>query len=141
MAARFVPVTFGGNHDVTRLRSRLLDPSHLDVVLAVLFTVPGTPCVYYGDEWAATGEKVDGPGGDDAIRPRFSDLVRDAEVEDRYRHWIRFRRDRPWLTTATLEVVEVANERLRYVVTDSRSAEAVEVVLDLAGDTTVTVRG
>jgi cyclomaltodextrinase len=138
MAERFVPVTFGGNHDVTRLSSRLVDPAHLDVVLAVLFTVPGSPCVYYGDEWGATGEKVEGPAGDDAIRPRFGDLVPDAAVEAPYRRWIRFRHERPWLTTAALEIVDVANQRLRYVVSDE--ASSVEVEIDLTASPAVTVR-
>ena len=136
MAERFVPVTFGGNHDVTRLASRLVEPAHLDTVLAVLFTVPGTPCVYYGDEWGARGEKVDGPGGDDAVRPRLDDLVhqRDVGLEDRHRWWIAFRRDRPWLTRATLEVGAVANEQLSFVVRDRGSDRAVAVGLALSGE-------
>ena len=140
MAASFVPVTFGGNHDVTRLASMLADRAHVEVVLAVLFTVPGSPCVYYGDEWGATGVKVDGAGGDDAIRPHFDDLTPDSSVEDRYRHWIAFRRERPWLTTGVLEVGEVANERLSYVVTDRHSERSVSVDLDLSGEVRVTVR-
>lgn len=141
MADAFVPVTFGGNHDVTRLASQLRDRSHLAVVLAVLFTVPGTPCVYYGDEWAATGVKVDGPRGDDAIRPRLDDLVREPTVEDLHRQWIAFRRERPWLTTATLEVGEVTNERLSYVVTDRGWDRSLAVTLDLDdGSAAVTER-
>ena len=133
MAETFVPVTFGGNHDVTRTASMLADPVHLDVVLAVLFTVPGTPCVYYGDEWAATGVKVDGPGGDDAVRPRFDELVPDPEAEDRHRRWIGFRRERPWLTTGVLEVGAVANEQLAYVVRARDAHAAIAVGLDLSG--------
>ena len=141
MAASFVPVTFGGNHDVTRLASMLAERTHAEVVLAVLFTVPGSPCVYYGDEWGATGVKVDGAGGDDAVRPRFEDLARDRSVEDRSRHWITFRRERPWLTTGILEVGEVANERLSYVVTDRDSDRSVTVELDLSDGVRVTERG
>jgi cyclomaltodextrinase / maltogenic alpha-amylase / neopullulanase len=130
MAASFVPVTFTGNHDVTRLATRLSDPAHLELVLAVLFTVPGTPCVYYGDEWAAAGTKVDGAGGDDAIRPRFDDLVADGFVEGRYRRWIAFRRDRPWLTRATLDLGPVVDDRLPYVVRAGTKAIAVSLDLD-----------
>src|ERR1700704_5553567 len=44
-----VPLTFVGNHDVTRLASRLADPELLGHALAVLFGVAGVPAVYYGD--------------------------------------------------------------------------------------------
>jgi cyclomaltodextrinase len=69
----FVPLTFVGNHDVTRIASRLGDPRHLPHALAVLFTVGGTPSVYAGDEQAFTGVKEDRAGGDDAVRPAFPD--------------------------------------------------------------------
>ena len=133
MAASFVPVTFGGNHDVTRLATMLTDRSNVAVVLAVLFSVPGSPCVYYGDEWGATGRKVDGPGGDDAVRPRFDDLDRDGTTEDLHRRWIAFRRQRPWLTTGVLEVGAVANEQLSFVVSGRDGTRAVAIALDLSG--------
>src|SRR4051794_1006846 len=44
----FVPLTFVGNHDVTRLPSKLDDVRHLPHALAVLFTVSGTPSIYAG---------------------------------------------------------------------------------------------
>ncbi|PZA19033.1 alpha-amylase family protein, partial [Modestobacter versicolor] len=67
----FAPLTFVGNHDVTRIASRLTEPAHLPHALAVLFTVGGTPSVYAGDEQAFTGVKEDRAGGDDAVRPPF----------------------------------------------------------------------
>ncbi|MFB4273809.1 alpha-amylase family glycosyl hydrolase [Nonomuraea sp. MTCD27] len=71
MLATFAPQTFTGNHDVTRLASRLDDPRHLGHALAVLFTVGGVPSVYYGDELGLRGVKEEREGGDDAIRPAF----------------------------------------------------------------------
>src|SRR4051812_9825491 len=44
----FVPMTFVGNHDVTRIASALPDRRHLPHAQAVLFLVGGTPTVYYG---------------------------------------------------------------------------------------------
>src|SRR6185312_15118312 len=67
----FVPQTFVGNHDVTRLATRLDDERHLGHALAILFTVAGVPSVYYGDEQAFQGLKEERAGGDDAIRPAF----------------------------------------------------------------------
>ena len=54
---RFLPQTFVGNHDVTRLASRLTDPRHLPRPLALLFTLPGVPTVYYGDESASPASR------------------------------------------------------------------------------------
>lgn len=51
----FRPFTFIGNHDVTRIATKVgADKAILAAVL--LGTVGGTPCVYYGDEQAFRGE-------------------------------------------------------------------------------------
>ena len=134
----FAPVTFVGNHDVTRLASRLHDPALLGPALAVLLTVPGVPCTYYGDELAWEGRVEGRPGGDDAVRPPLPSAptpanARQAEALRLHRELIALRRDRPWLTGAGLEVVEVSNPRLTYTVTDPRGAGRLLVTLDLAG--------
>ena len=67
----FVPLTFVGNHDVTRIASALTDDRHLPHALVVLMTCGGTPSIYAGDEQAFRGIKEHRPGGDDAIRPAF----------------------------------------------------------------------
>ena len=66
-----MPQTFTGNHDVTRLASRLTDERHVGHALAVLLTVGGIPSIYYGDEQAFRGVKQERAGGDDEIRPAF----------------------------------------------------------------------
>jgi cyclomaltodextrinase len=129
-----VPLTFVGNHDVTRILSRLDDPAVLGHALAVLFTVPGTPAVYYGDELGFTGVKEQREGGDDAIRPVLPVPVpqpspEQAGVLELYRSLIALRRERPWLTTATATVVELANLRARVVV--SAPGHALTTVLNL----------
>lgn len=127
----FAPLTFVGNHDVTRIASRLTDPRHLDHALAVLLTVPGTPCVYAGDELGLTGVKEEREGGDDAVRPAFpadpADLAGTGEaVLRRHQELIGLRRRHPWLHDATLEVLHVSDPLLCYVV---RSGEGALVVV------------
>lgn len=61
-------LSFCDNHDVTRIASILQDKKQLDALYAVLFCMPGIPCVYYGSEWGAEGEKHQ---GDPALRPCF----------------------------------------------------------------------
>jgi glycosidase len=67
----FAPLIFVGNHDVTRLASRLIDHRHLPHALAILLTSGGTPSIYAGDQQAFLGVKENRAGGDDAIRPAF----------------------------------------------------------------------
>lgn len=67
---------FTDNHDVSRLATILKNKRHLPLVYALLFGMPGIPCVYYGSEWGAEGDKKD---GDDALRlsypePLFNEL-------------------------------------------------------------------
>jgi len=114
LAAEFAPVTFVGNHDVTRIASQLNDPRHLELALAVLFTVPGVPCVYYGDELGWTGEKTTGVGGDDAIRPPLPAELQPRPQLDQHRRWIEFRRAHPQLTDAPLEVLDKTNATIAY---------------------------
>lgn len=112
MLATFPPVTFVGNHDVTRIASQLRDPGHLDAALAILFGVGGTPCVYYGDEHGWTGVKEHRPGGDDAIRPPLAAPPPAAgDPRDLHARLIGLRRARPWLTGADIEVEELSNTR------------------------------
>ncbi len=60
--------SFADNHDVTRLATNLRDKRHLPLAYAVLFAMPGIPCLYYGSEWGAEGDKRE---GDAALRPCF----------------------------------------------------------------------
>ena len=136
VAGEFVPVTFAGNHDVTRLASQLNDPRLLGPALAVLFTVPGVPCVYYGDELGWRGVKEHRAGGDDAIRPALP-ATPDASDEtarsalELHRSLIAFRTTRPWLTGAAIEVVEVRNQQISFKV--SAGDDVLLTLLDLSG--------
>ncbi len=61
-------LTFVDNHDVSRVASILQNENHLPLIYGLLFTMPGIPCVYYGSEWGAKGDKKD---GDPGLRPCF----------------------------------------------------------------------
>ncbi len=115
----FVPQTFVGNHDVTRIASRIERPEHLPHAVVILFTVAGTPSVYYGDEQGYHGVKEERLGGDDQIRPvlpespsAFSGLGR--WVHDLYVELIGVRRRHPWLHDAVTRTRQVSNEVLVY---------------------------
>ncbi len=44
-----------GSHDTARIRSRLGDPALVEVAAGLMATYPGTPFVFAGDEYGATG--------------------------------------------------------------------------------------
>ncbi len=134
----FAPLTFIGNHDVTRIASRLTDPALLAHAVVVLLTVGGTPSIYYGDEQGYRGIKEDRAGGDDDVRPLFpagpeelSGVGRPAyEV---HQELIGVRRRHPWLHRATAEVLHLSNEALAYRVSDPTDGGRMLVVaLNLA---------
>ena len=61
-------LSFVDNHDVSRIASVLQMPQHLPLIYALMFAMPGIPCVYYGSEWGAKGDKRE---GDPALRVSF----------------------------------------------------------------------
>ena len=118
-----MPLTFVGNHDVTRIASKLTDERHLAHALAVLLTVGGTPSIYAGDEQAFRGVKEDRDAGDDAVRPPFPATPPELAPFGRptfrlHQELIGLRRRHPWLHQAKTRVVHLANEQLVYEVSD-----------------------
>lgn len=135
----FVPQTFVGNHDVTRIRSRLTDDRHLGHAIALLAVLPGVPSVYYGDEQGYTGTKEEREGGDDQVRPsmpaRPGELSRLGEpVLEMYRRLLAIRRRHPWLVRATAEVVAVTNETIVVSCTSEAGGGHHEIALALNVD-------
>ncbi len=121
MLDAFVPLTFVGNHDVTRIASAIHDERHLPHALVTLFTVAGTPSVYYGDEQAFRGTKQERVGGDDAIRPQFPSSPADLSPlgESTYRlhqELIGLRRRHPWLHGARTTTLHLTNTAPLYEV-------------------------
>ncbi len=72
---------FVDNHDVLRAATALKERRNLKNLYTLLFTIPGIPCVYYGSEYAAEGDKSE---LDYRLRPCIDDIPRRAE--DLYAH-------------------------------------------------------
>jgi cyclomaltodextrinase len=131
----FVPMTFVGNHDVTRIASRLENTRHLEHALVVLLTTGGTPSVYAGDESAYRGIKEERFGGDDAVRPEFASPLMgvDDQGHDVYRlhqYLIGLRRRHPWLHTARTSPLRLANRQYVYRTGDGSNALLVALNVD-----------
>ncbi|MEV6344284.1 alpha-amylase family glycosyl hydrolase [Actinoplanes sp. NPDC051851] len=135
-----LPLTFVGNHDVTRIATRLDDERHLGHALALLFTVGGSPSVYYGDEQAFRGLKEERAGGDDAIRPAFPDRPDELApygwpTYRLHQRLIGLRRRHAWLSRATTTPLHLTNTALAL---RSSSGDDRIVTLLNVGDTAVT---
>ncbi|MEO5744778.1 MAG: alpha-amylase family protein [Terracoccus sp.] len=139
----FVPYTFIGNHDVTRIASQIDDERHHAHATVLLFVLGGTPAVYYGDEAGLTGVKQERFGGDDAIRPALPDdpaeLIRSNPAAFAlYQQLIGLRRRLPWLHRATSTTTTIDNHQLVLEVT---SGDDLVVVALNIGDETLVVNG
>jgi cyclomaltodextrinase len=132
-----VPLTFVGNHDVTRIASQIPDARHLAHALVVLFTVGGHPSIYSGDEQAFRGVKEQRAGGDDEVRPVFPARPEDLSpigggTYGLHQQLIGLRRRSPWLVRASTTVERVENTALVYRSADRDDpSRAIRVVLNL----------
>jgi cyclomaltodextrinase len=133
--ASFAPLTFIGNHDVTRIASRLENPKHLAHALVILLTIGGIPSVYAGDEFGFRGVKEERYGGDDAVRPEFGSPPAPldafgAEVWALHQYLIGLRRRHAWLHAATTTALQLDNQHYVY---ETRSGDdALLVALNIA---------
>ncbi len=117
----FSPWNFVGNHDTTRIATQLTDKRLLPHALVLLFTLPGIPAVYAGDEQRATGRTYDRVGGDAKVRRPLK--YRPGELKGErlciwnlHRELIAFRRAHPWLVTGKLGVSHTDNRLITYEV-------------------------
>ncbi len=74
--------SFVDNHDVERAATALKEKRNLFNLYTLLFTMPGIPCVYYGSEYGAEGDKSD---FDYRLRPCIDEIDREKHPE-LYRH-------------------------------------------------------
>jgi len=133
--ATFAPLTFIGNHDVTRIANRLTDSRHRPHAMVIQMTTGGVPSIYAGDEYGYRGVKEDRFGGDDAVRPEFpaapESVGREAGgVLRLHQFLIGLRRRHPWLHGAATEAVVVDNRR--YVYISRHGDDALLVALNIA---------
>ncbi|GAA1973629.1 alpha-amylase family glycosyl hydrolase [Microbacterium pumilum] len=114
----FVPYTFIGNHDVTRIASQITDARHHPHALVLLLVLGGTPSIYYGDERGLRAVKETRWGGDDEIRPVYpddpADFAAGGETFRLHQELIGLRRRNPWLVRATTSAVICTNTQ--YVI-------------------------
>ncbi|MCW5912898.1 MAG: alpha-amylase [Cyclobacteriaceae bacterium] len=123
----YIDATFLKNHDQNRILSELAgDQQKARVAAAILFTLPGTPYVYYGEEIGMLGMKPDefirepflwsaapNPAQTHWEEPRYSNLQTVTPLAEQqadpgslfnfYKKLIRYRNASPVLTYGTLQ--------------------------------------
>jgi cyclomaltodextrinase len=133
--SRFAPQTFVGNHDVTRITSRLDRSEHLAHALVLLFTTGGVPTIYAGDELGYRGVKEERVGGDDAVRPEFGFPPNDLDDSTRevltlHQYLVGLRRRHPWLHEATTSALYLQNTGYVYQICHGDDALIVALNID-----------
>ena len=121
---------FADNHDVARLASQLHDQRHLPLVYALLYAMPGIPSVYYGSEFAITGEKQH---GDQGLRPalKWEDMHPENNALCRFLYTLGAAYEaHPSLHTGSFFTVEVRNQQLAF--RRGEGDDAVYCLLNLA---------
>lgn len=114
----FTPMTFVGNHDVTRLATKIGERKAALAHVALMM-VGGIPSLYYGDERLYRGDKLEGDRLDDDLRPAYPATPADLQPRE---HWLyallqkltHIRHQHPWLATATTEPVVLANRHYTF---------------------------
>ncbi len=137
----FIPNTFIGNHDVTRIAS-FLGQKEAVVALAILMTIGGIPSIYYGDERGFEALKEERLGGDDAVRPPYP--ASPAELDPagdwilrEHQKLIGLRRRNPWLVTARTSMIDLTNTQVRYRTQSPDNDSWLEVSIDITDEPTV----
>ena len=135
--------SFADNHDVERIASKLTDPKKLPLVYALLFTLPGIPCIYYGSEWGAEGKKE--RGSDASLRPAYEKPLPNA-LTKYITGLIALRNQIPELQRGSLKDLRLTNRAYAYVreldgvsTAVAVNADDVPVTLDLPGFGTVEI--
>ncbi|AEE17107.1 alpha-amylase family glycosyl hydrolase [Treponema brennaborense] len=103
-------VTFTDNHDVSRFASIINEKRRIAAGYALLFTMPGIPCLYYGSEWGVTGDKKN---GDRTLRPALS-VPEWNGLTDLIAKLIRIRRAHAAFTYGSYRTLCVTNGQLVF---------------------------
>ena len=121
-------MSFADNHDVTRIATILADKRHIFPLYGLMFGMPGVPCIYYGSEWGAEGDKHH---GDAALRAAFNE-----PTENELSAWVaalaKARTDSPALCSGSYRTVLLTSHQ--YIFERELNGERVLVAINAAAE-------
>ncbi len=110
---QYAPYTFNfiSNHDLPRIKWILKNDRKLGAALAMLFSYPGIPCVYYGDEIGLTG----GEDPDNRRCMEWNEKRWDKNLYESYKKWIKARLSLPALKRGSYQELLTKDNTLVFV--------------------------
>ena len=129
-------LNFADNHDVERACTALKNKANLLNLYTLLFTMPGIPCVYYGSEFGAEGDKSD---LDYKLRPCIDSLDKTAhpEISERIALLSKIRQGSRALCYGTYAKATIMNKNFSFI--READGEKIIVAINIA-DTDCTIR-
>lgn len=111
--------SFADNHDVDRVASSLKDKAKLHPLYILLFTMPGTPSIYYASEFAKTGKRTQ---EDEMLRPYFNPNKvleeRDCSVFNTIKRLANIRKNEAGFSKPSYKELSVTNSSLAFARSD-----------------------
>lgn len=123
------PMNLLGSHDTTRIASQpRTSPERIRLALALLFFMPGAPCIYYGDEIGMEG------GKDPDCRRTFPwDQLKTRKTLPIYkfiRELTRMRRENPVLRDGK---VQIESDKAGFTVTRTLGRQKMTLAVNMLG--------
>ncbi len=110
-----------GTHDTQRIRALLRnDMGKLRLAVTLLMTVPGVPCIFYGDEIGLGGD-----GNDNRLCMNWDESGWDGALLEFHRRLIHLRRQSPALIKGGFQVLAVDKDEFIFL----RDAEEQQIVV------------
>lgn len=125
---------FLDNHDVNRIVNMLGSKDNLKNLYTLMYTIPGTPSIYYGSEWAIKGKKEQ--KSDAALRPAINvknPEIIDASLLEHLKKLAEIRQSSSALKYGIYEQVNIQNES--YVFARKDDKECKLVFINISSDT------
>ena len=107
--------TFLDNHDVNRIASVLKSKNNLKNLYTLIYTIPGTPAIYYGSEWGIEGKKE--RRNDSPLRPAIdtdNPQITDRGLMEHLRNLANLRQSSHALMYGSYEQVHLTDETFAF---------------------------
>jgi len=125
---------FLDNHDVNRIVNMLSQKNNLKNLYTLLYTMPGTPSVYYGSEWAIEGKKE--AKSDAPLRPAIDvqnpDII-DKDLLEHLKQLAKIRQSSSALMHGAYEQVDIQSESYIFARRDEKECKL--VFINISPDT------